>query len=286
MGLAQLRLRYQCSESWSEMDGDDRARHCSRCDKKVIDLSALTSDEATAVLADPVTPCVRFVRRPDGSVKTRLAVIAASVIAAPVYADPDPKGEIVIVENHYQGIPDDATPAGITITTDYIQGIPVPARTFEQTFGAAVPVEPEPRVEWSLWGRLGGAITSHSSDVLARATEPPATEHTLAFEAALDGELTFRVARSLRAGVYGELRTTTDPVVGAELLFNNVLVFRGGGNSQVVTGGLGAGYVGRLGHHVFGSRLMATLNRSQTEWSLTVGLEIDPIGILQKLLPK
>jgi hypothetical protein len=60
-----------CAESWDAMLGDDRVRHCSRCDRDVFNLSALRADEIEALLAERgVQRCVRFFRRADGTMLT------------------------------------------------------------------------------------------------------------------------------------------------------------------------------------------------------------------------
>jgi len=69
--LAQVRVASPCKESWDDMIGDERVRACRRCDRPVFNLSAMTSDEAEALLATKgATPCVRFYRRPDGTIMT------------------------------------------------------------------------------------------------------------------------------------------------------------------------------------------------------------------------
>ena len=60
-----------CTEDWSRMTGDDYVRHCSKCDKKVYDLSGLKGIEIEALLLrhrEP--PCVRFFKRKDGTMMT------------------------------------------------------------------------------------------------------------------------------------------------------------------------------------------------------------------------
>jgi hypothetical protein len=86
---------------WSDMQGGDRVRSCSACEKNVYDLSALTREEANTFLAARVGEalCVRLFQRADGTVMTadcsvgakaadggrrrrrHLAVLAASVMA-------------------------------------------------------------------------------------------------------------------------------------------------------------------------------------------------------------
>ncbi len=69
--IESLAIPTPCTVPWSEMSGDDRSRYCERCRKPVFDLSAITTAEAAALLADPAgCPCVRFYRRPDGRVLT------------------------------------------------------------------------------------------------------------------------------------------------------------------------------------------------------------------------
>jgi hypothetical protein len=68
--LDGVRVASPCTESWSEMSGDDRKRFCGKCEKNVYDLSAMTRDEAEAFLATHEGACIRFYRRFDGTVLT------------------------------------------------------------------------------------------------------------------------------------------------------------------------------------------------------------------------
>jgi hypothetical protein len=69
--LGNVRVASPCHERWEEMDGDARVRHCGKCDKNVYDLSAMTADAAESLLAEyGQNLCVRFYRRPDGTVMT------------------------------------------------------------------------------------------------------------------------------------------------------------------------------------------------------------------------
>src|ERR1051325_4767611 len=62
--LPNLRLGFACKQRWEDMVGDERVRACNGCDRPVFNLSAMTRDEAEAVLATRgLTPCVRFYRR-------------------------------------------------------------------------------------------------------------------------------------------------------------------------------------------------------------------------------
>jgi hypothetical protein len=130
-------------------------------------------------------------------------------------------------------------------------------------------------------------------------------------EAALVADVTFRIARGgdLRAGVWGEVRTSSDPVAGAELVLAGLpphpyssgiggtgsLVLRAGANAHVVTGALGFGYIGswprsdpwiRWARHVVGARMVVSANRSRDEprdWSVMLGLEVEPLGVVHAL---
>lgn len=205
---------------------------------------------------------------------------------------------------------------GLTIDHVYLnQGLPPITRTFEAVLGEVgliVTAEKRPAVEWSLWGRLGAGLISQPSDVAARrVTSAPTTESGSTWEAALGADVTFGVARhdDLRVGAWGEARTTTGPVGGAELVVEGLsphpyasriggagsLVLRAGGNARVITAGLGVGYVGsypnaspwiRWVRHVVGARVMLSVNRAAEDprdWSATLGLEVEPIGALHAL---
>ncbi len=69
--LDQLQIASPCQEPWSAMKGDDRARHCDRCEQQVYDLSAMTRSEAEKFLSVAEgRVCVRFYKRFDGTVLT------------------------------------------------------------------------------------------------------------------------------------------------------------------------------------------------------------------------
>jgi hypothetical protein len=68
---ARLSIASPCKEKWDAMVGDDRVRHCSRCDKHVFNLSGMTGPEISALLARRgERPCVRFFKRQDGTMLT------------------------------------------------------------------------------------------------------------------------------------------------------------------------------------------------------------------------
>ncbi len=67
--LDVIRIAEPCTESWSSMTGDERARHCGTCDKTVFDLSVLTRAEAEALLAAKgANMCGRYRERSDGTI--------------------------------------------------------------------------------------------------------------------------------------------------------------------------------------------------------------------------
>lgn len=343
--LPNLKIGFACKERWDDMVGDERVRACAGCDRPVFNLSEMTRAEAERVLATRgLTPCVRFYRRPDGTIMTadcptgekrerrHLAVVATSIAAGATLASPAARADDTPPADGVTVIPADPPVIdptveqgqGITIDHDYIQGLPVPTRTFEGVMG--VPQEPphemgimiieEPRerpaLEWSLWGRLGVGITSPHATVLARGLTPPEQQPSTLFEAALGTDLTLGVAAhgKYRLGAWGEIRTTSAAVIGGELVIEGLpphpyssairgagsIVLRAGGNSHVFTTALGFGYVGSYRHddpwipwlgHVVGGRIVASMNHSlddPREWSVTFGLEVEPLGLAHAVL--
>lgn len=71
--LKNLKIASPCPAAWSEMTGDDKVRHCKLCSLNVYNISAMSTEEAEAVLdaAAGRRMCVRFYRRADGRVMTR-----------------------------------------------------------------------------------------------------------------------------------------------------------------------------------------------------------------------
>ena len=327
--LPNLRLGFACKQRWEDMVGDERVRACGGCDRPVFNLSEMTRDEAERVLATRgLTPCVRFYRRPDGTVMTtdcptgsrperrRLAVVASSLaagtaLAAPsAWAEPPPPDSTVDSTSDAPA----ADPKQQTAVFDdtIIMGIPVSSKEFEMGVIMIVEKQERPTVEWSLWGRLGVGVAAQHPTVLARTLTPPTVVPSTTWEAAAAAELTVGVARdgNIRLGAWGELRTSSGPVVGGELVLEDLaphpmesriggagsVVLRLGGNAHVVTGAFGFGYVGSWARsdpwlhwagHVVGARLVASVNRSLDDphdWSATIGLEVEPIGALHAVL--
>jgi hypothetical protein len=69
--LAAVQIAAPCPAKWSEMHGDHRVRHCDACHQNVYNLSAMTTEEAEALLAGTKGErCIRLYRRADGTVLT------------------------------------------------------------------------------------------------------------------------------------------------------------------------------------------------------------------------
>lgn len=69
--LDNLYIAAPCSVSWEAMTGDDRARACNMCSRKVYNISDMTRKEANAFLQEHgVSQCLSFYRREDGTIMT------------------------------------------------------------------------------------------------------------------------------------------------------------------------------------------------------------------------
>jgi hypothetical protein len=350
--LSNLRLGYACPERWDDMVGDDRVRDCGSCKRQVFNLSEMTRAEAEALLATHgLKPCVRFYRRPDGTVMTRdcptgelrdrrrLAVVASSLAAGATLAIASPAR----ADDADIAVPVDAVPAiatdhpasdpplevppdppirvdGMPIELDHINvtmGIPVMSRSWEM--GEIEVYEQRPKVEWSLWARLGVGLATPQSqniepDIAARRVTTPTEPKELVntWEAALAADMTFPMSLrgDLRIGPWVELRTSSRPVAGGELVLEGLpprpysshiggsasVVLRAGANDRIITAAFGLGYTGSFSNprpwvdwarHVVGARAVFSLNRAigdPRNWSMTLGLEVEPIGALHALL--
>lgn len=71
--LEAAKIASPCPARWEDMVGDEHTRFCVGCQKTVFNLSALTAEEAEALLAAHGEGglCARLYRRPDGTVLTR-----------------------------------------------------------------------------------------------------------------------------------------------------------------------------------------------------------------------
>lgn len=68
ISLDQIHIPEPCPESWATMRGDDRKRFCDRCQKHVHNLSAMSREDAEAVLASEASPCVQMLRDRSGRI--------------------------------------------------------------------------------------------------------------------------------------------------------------------------------------------------------------------------
>jgi hypothetical protein len=69
--LDDVRIASPCSADWEDMSGDARVRFCGKCEKNVYNLSQMTRSEGEALIQEKEGKlCVRFYRRPDGTMLT------------------------------------------------------------------------------------------------------------------------------------------------------------------------------------------------------------------------
>jgi hypothetical protein len=67
--LDNLRVATPCRANWDRMLGDERVRHCNDCNKNVFNLSAMTRDQAEAlIIAKNGDLCARYYQRADGTI--------------------------------------------------------------------------------------------------------------------------------------------------------------------------------------------------------------------------
>lgn len=67
--LDNIRVASPCTADWASMTGDERVRHCGACDKDVFNISALTRDEAQALITEKAGKlCARYYQRADGTI--------------------------------------------------------------------------------------------------------------------------------------------------------------------------------------------------------------------------
>ena len=70
--LDAVEVKSPCSQSWSEMRGNDRIRFCDHCAKDAHNLSRFTRKDARRLVKQSNGAiCVRYVRRLDGRIERR-----------------------------------------------------------------------------------------------------------------------------------------------------------------------------------------------------------------------
>ena len=79
--LEQVRVAAPCPADWGKMVGDERVRYCDSCSLHVYNLSGMTRREAEALVTSTESRlCVRFYRRPDGTILTRNCPVGLSAL--------------------------------------------------------------------------------------------------------------------------------------------------------------------------------------------------------------
>lgn len=67
--LARIRVATPCRADWNEMTGDERVRHCARCDKDVFNLSDMSREQAERLIIERRGDlCARYYQRQDGTI--------------------------------------------------------------------------------------------------------------------------------------------------------------------------------------------------------------------------
>ena len=70
--LDNVRVASPCSSDWDSMYGDDQKRFCKECKLNVYNLSGMTREDAERLVTNAEGRlCVRFYRRPDGTIITQ-----------------------------------------------------------------------------------------------------------------------------------------------------------------------------------------------------------------------
>lgn len=83
--LDQVRIATPCKASWEGMVGDDRVRHCGRCDLNVYNVAAMTREEAERlIVAREGRLCMRVYQRADGTILTADCPVGLAAVRAKV----------------------------------------------------------------------------------------------------------------------------------------------------------------------------------------------------------
>jgi hypothetical protein len=168
-----------------------------------------------------------------------------------------------------------------------------------------------PPIEWSTWFRLGFGMKDRRDE---SAPEPaPAIGQDTTWEAGFGAEATLGLTArgNLRVGPWFEARGLRELVAGAEVVFTavpksidlfqyrgqGILAVRAGANLDRVTAQIAYGYLapwnlfrpsrGGPARYMIGARVAGSFTRSiedPTDWSATLGLEIEPFGTLRYVL--
>jgi len=71
--LDDIQIAKPCDQSWDDMEGDDRSRHCRACKLDVLNIAGMGREEAADLIESRFEEgaCVRLFRRPDGTILTQ-----------------------------------------------------------------------------------------------------------------------------------------------------------------------------------------------------------------------
>jgi hypothetical protein len=79
--LEHVKVAAPCPADWESMVGDERVRYCDSCSLHVYNLSGMTRRAAEALVTSAEGRlCVRFYRRPDGTILTRNCPVGLSAL--------------------------------------------------------------------------------------------------------------------------------------------------------------------------------------------------------------
>jgi hypothetical protein len=79
--LSGVKIASPCPADWNSMLGSERVRFCGQCRLNVYNLSAMTQDDAEALITNyEGRLCLRFYRRRDGSILTEDCPVGLSRI--------------------------------------------------------------------------------------------------------------------------------------------------------------------------------------------------------------
>jgi hypothetical protein len=158
--LDNIRVASPCTADWTQMTGDERTRHCTKCEKQVFNLSEMTRAEAEALILEKHGDlCARYYRRHDGTIITsdcRIGVVASrkrKLIAAGALALLGTGGGVAIQRHNrieLDGIDNIEAPAPREATTTHVaanaKNDAPPPKPIEpeiiEVHGETVPIEP------------------------------------------------------------------------------------------------------------------------------------------------
>ena len=66
----EFEIASPCHEEWNKMSGDDKCRFCDSCEKKVYDLSSMSTKEVLKLVQGPEVICGKIYKREDGTILT------------------------------------------------------------------------------------------------------------------------------------------------------------------------------------------------------------------------